>query len=265
MTTPNSTLMIHRPGSHRVSLTDLRYNIPTPMAMGPRHKPIPHWQVVEAITEQVAARGWTVAKQELAVARKGHMLFGVMDLRQGGPDPYSGDPLSPLPKGLGTCFGFRSSTNQSFALRGVAGTRVFVCDNMALSGTEFVMRHKLTLHLNLPMLISQALNKFIHQSQQLIEALDRMRLTLLTDQAAKTRIFDLVNQGAMPLHLFDDVSRFYFKPTEEEPDCQPRTAWGLHNACTRAMKVLSPAAHYTNTLNVGRVFQMANTEPVSMV
>ena len=92
-----------------------------------------------------------------------------------------------------------------------------------------------------------------------------MRLTLLSDQAAKTRIFDLFNQGAMPRHLFDDVSRFYFKPTEEEPDCQPRTAWGLHNACTRAMKVLSPAAHYTNTLNVGRVFQMANAEPVNMV
>ena len=249
--TSNSTLMIHRPGSHRVTPEDLRFKIPHPRPLGPRHKPIPHWQIVETIREEVALRGWSVQKEELAVARKGQMLFGVMDLRRGGPAE------STLPDGLGTCFGFRSSTNQSFALRGVAGSRVFVCDNMVLSGSEFVMRHKLTLHLNLPHLISQALNKFVHQSRQLVEDLDRVRLTLLSDQAAKTRIFDLFNQGAMPLHLFDDVSRFYFKPTDEEPDCQPRTAWGLHNACTRAMKVLSPAAQYTNTISVGAAFEMA--------
>jgi len=264
MTTTNGTLMMHRPGSHHVQLSDL-YALGTPEPMGPRHRPIPHYEVVEAITKQVHDRGWTVAKTQLGVAQKGHMLFGVMDLRD---YRVQGVDSSALQRdGLGTCFGFRSSTNQSFALRGVAGARVFVCDNLSLSGSEFVMRHKLTLYLNLQLLISEALNKFVHQSRALLADMDRLRHTILTETAAKTRIFDLFNAGAMPLHLFDDVSRCYFHPTDDEPDCQPRTAWGLHNACTRMLKVLKPAAQYNHTLNVGRVFQLAsaNTSPVNMV
>jgi hypothetical protein len=243
-THPTSQLLTHK-GSHRVTRQDL-HTLGAPLAMGPRHRPIAHYEIVDQLHDAIEDRGWSVAKEALAVARKGHMLFGVMDLR----GPADTDDL-------GTCFGFRSSTNQSFALRGVAGARVLVCDNMVLSGSEFVMRHKLTLHLNLPLLISQALNKFITQSKALFTDLDNLRTRRLSTGAAKTRIFDLFNKGAMPLHLFDDVSNFYFNPTDATPDCTPRTAWGLHNACTRSMKVLSPTAQFTNTLNVGREFQLA--------
>jgi hypothetical protein len=240
-----STLMIHKPGSFRVSLDQLRH-LPVPEAMGPRHRPIPHHILVDTIVDQVTDRGWTVAKQQLATARKGRMLFGLMDLR--GPDTT---------EGLGTTFGFRSSTNQSFAIRGVAGARVFVCDNLALSGQEFVMNHKLTTRLNLPFLISKALNKFIDQSKTLMEDIEKMKRILLTDSTAKIRLFNLFNSGAMPIHLFDDVAQLYFKPQDEHPDCQPRSAWGLHNACTRAIKLLKPAAQFTSTIDVGRQFDLA--------
>jgi hypothetical protein len=39
-------------------------------------------------------------------------------------------------------------------------------------------------------------------------------------------------------------------------DCQPRTAWGLHNAFTRAMKDLVPTSAFNRSVALGRAFGM---------
>ena len=90
-----------------------------------------------------------------------------------------------------------------------------------------------------------------------MQDIENMKKVLLTDSSAKIRLFNLFNNGAMPIHLFDDVSQLYFKPQDEHPDCQPRSAYGLHNACTRAIKLLKPAAQFTSTIDVGRQFDLA--------
>lgn len=250
-----SNLMIHTPGSHVVTRAQLS-TLPPVISMGPRHRPVSHEELITTIHRGVANRGWTVAKEQYGLAQKGHALFGVMDLR--GPATHPG---------LGSAFGFRSSTNQSLAIRGVAGARVFVCDNMCMSGSEFVMRRKSTTYLNLPLIIEQGLNRFIAQSKHLLASVDSLKRTALTENSAKIRIFNLFDKGALPLHLFDDVSRLYFTPSEVHPDCRPRTAWGLHNACTRALKVLKPASQFTCSVSLGQAFQMAHQEraPLEMV
>jgi hypothetical protein len=226
--------------------------------MGRLHKPIPHHILIDTVLDQVADRGWSVAKQQFAVARKGRMLFATMDLR--GP---KGDVTNAeTGDGSSAAFGFRSSVNQTFAIRGVAGQRVWLCDNLCMSGSEFVMRHKLTKLLNLPFLVSGALNKFIEQTETLLGDIEEMRNTVIADREAKVRIFDVFNQGALPLHMFDDVSQLYFRPQDEHPDCQPRTAWGLHNACTRAIKLLNPARQFTAGVDVSRIFKPKATGAV---
>ena len=193
-----SMLSIHSKGSHRVTLEQLR-NLPVPEIMGARHMPVPHWRLIDEIENQVADRRWRVERRDLGVSQKGARLFGTMQLR----GPVEGEDM-------GTCFGFRSSTNQSFAIRGVAGARVFVCDNLMLSGTEFVLNRKHTTLLNLPEMVSKALNKFIDQSRQLFIDIGTMKNNWLDDQTAKLRIFNLFHRGALPLHLFDDVCQYYF-------------------------------------------------------
>ena len=239
-----SVLMMH--GSRYVTLDALR-RLTTPEPMGSWHRPVPHHILVATIMDQIAERGWSVAKSRLGIAGRGHRLFGVLDLRR----PAGADTL-------GVAFGFRSSTNESLAIRGVAGARVFVCDNLALSGEEFVMRRKSTTRLHLPLLVSEALDRFLGQSKQLLEDIYRLRESTLSDRLAKIRIFDLFNAGALPLHLFDDVSQLYFSPEDDHPDCSPRSLWGLHNACTRAIKRLKPAPQFISTIRVGRQFQLAS-------
>lgn len=249
----DSQLCIHTPGSHFVAYEALR-NLPEPESMGSRHLPVPHWKLVDTIRDQVADRGWTVHKEKLGISQKGKRLFGTMQLR--GPDTMDG---------MDTCFGFRSSTNQSFAIRGVAGSRIFVCDNLVLSGDEFVLNRKSTTLLNLPQMVSVALNKFIDQGKQLLLDIDLMKQNWIDNQTAKLRIFNLFHQGAMPLHLFDNVCGNYFSPQDEHVDCQPRTMWGLHNACTRAIKLLKPAAQFSASIDVGRQFHLATGDVKKLV
>ena len=248
-----SMLSIHSKGSHRVTLEQLR-NLPVPEIMGARHMPVPHWRLIDEIENQVADRRWRVERRDLGVSQKGARLFGTMQLR----GPVEGEDM-------GTCFGFRSSTNQSFAIRGVAGARVFVCDNLMLSGTEFVLNRKHTTLLNLPEMVSKALNKFIDQSRQLFIDISTMKNNWLDDQTAKLRIFNLFHRGALPLHLFDDVCQYYFDAQDDHPDCQPRSMWGLHNACTRAIKRLKPAAQFSSTIDVGRQFHLATGDTAQLL
>ena len=242
-------LMIHTPGSHYVSLDALR-TIPTPQSMGPRHQPIPHSLLVDTVLDQISNRGWSVKKMKLGVSAKGQKLFGTMDLNGVTHDK----PVAET----GITFGFRSSTNESLAIRGVAGVRVFVCDNLCMSGETFVMRRKSTTLLNLPLLINKGLNKFLDQSRLLEQGIEHLKTKYLSDDEAKQNIFNLFNEGTMPLHLFDDVAKYYFNPQDDQPDCMPRTKWGLSNACTRSIQKLKPAAQFDCSLNVGRYFRLAN-------
>ena len=65
--------------------------------------------------------------------RDGSRFFGTLDL------------ASPLAERTSLCVGIRNSTDQSFPLGFVAGSRVFVCDNLAFR-SELMVRRKHTLH-----------------------------------------------------------------------------------------------------------------------
>jgi hypothetical protein len=239
-------------GSQTVTLDALR-TIPIPPALGSRHAPIPHAALVEALVEGITGRGWRVHDMDLVVAAHGAMIFGTMDLR----DPPLGKP-GVEGKDTGTLFGFRSSTDQSLAIQGVAGKRVFVCSNMCFSGDLFVMRRKSTTRIDLPEVINAGLDQFLTQSRTLDANLDRLRNTALTDTDAKARIFDVFNAEVLPSRLLKPMAEYYFRPTEEQTDLQPRSLWGLNNAATRSVQLLkSPAQQFDAAQNVGQHFQLA--------
>lgn len=254
-----SGLVIHRPGSQKITLDQLR-ELPIPEALGSRHRPVPHATLVDALTQGIEKRGCKITKMDLAIAGKGSKLFGTMDISWFAgkvPTTLRGWQNDTSEYETGTIFGFRSSTDQSFAVKGVAGARTFVCDNMAFAGEEFVLSRKHTLYMNLPEVISTGLNKFLEQADILRHNIERLKGDRISDAQAKTQIFDLFNAGALPLHLFDDVARHYLQPQENQPDCLPRTMWGLTNACTRAIKVLKPEAQFNSAKNIGRHFHLA--------
>jgi hypothetical protein len=248
----SSTLSAHSPKFHSKLVTlDALRALPEPQALGRMHKPVHHAALVDSIHREIDNRGYLVTREELALAANQAALFGVMDLV---PKDDQVNLVGNQERGMS--FGFRNATDQSMAIKAVAGARVFVCDNLALSGSMFAMERKNTTGLDLGDAVARGFDKFLDHARVLEVSITRLQMTRLTDGMAKELIFDIFSLRVLPSRLFDDVDRFYFKPTDETPDCQPRTYWGLHNACTRAMKDLSPVRGFHANVALGNVFGM---------
>lgn len=221
--------------------------LPEPRARGSVHNPIPHHLLVSALRVEAMERGYDVRREELALGMNGSALFGVLDLMPSGVV---------VAEDRGLSLGFRNSVNSTLSIKVVAGTRVFVCDNLALSGDLIALQRRNTKGLDLEVALAEGFNKFLQHSSALDRQIMRLQAASITDMAAKAKVFDLFSQQVVPVHLFDDVDANYFRPADDMLDCQPRTEWGLHNAFTRAMKKLAPTRAFAANVALGRAFGM---------
>lgn len=224
--------------------------LPFPLKCGPLHQPVPHGVLVTAIKSEAAARGYTPGRGKYALARGGRRMFGVMELTQ--PDVTWEDRSMAI--------GFRNSIDTSLAITVVAGARVFTCDNMVLSGDGSALWHRNTIGLDLAAAIKAGFDKFLEHARALHYQIGELQFASLSDEAAKAKLFDLFARRVLPLRLFEPVERYYFQATSATPDCQPRSLWGLHNACTRGLKQLHPARAFTANMALGTAFGLSHVQ-----
>jgi hypothetical protein len=217
--------------------------MPTPDAMGARHRPIPHIEFVDTLLEECGRFGWEVVKERYSVKDKGNGLYGVLDFK---PATEGAEMTNSL--------GFRGSNAQKIAREVVAGKKVEVCDNGIFSGDMIAMHNKQTSGLDIREAIRRALDAYAEQVLSLEKALERLGNTNISDDQAKCRIHDVFAQGIMPSRLFGETSKNFFRPEAGWTDCEPRTLLGLHNAHTRAVKGMKPAPAFEATNELGREF-----------
>jgi hypothetical protein len=237
-------------GKNMVSRDDLAA-MPLPESCGPKHHPVPHIAVVEAIGAAARDRGLGILREEFALQRDGDMIFGVFDLRAigaGGDMPLVQNDES------GMSLGFRGSNDRQMSIQMVAGRRVFVCDNLAFSGDMFAMRRKHTSGLDLGEEIGEGIDRYLTHSVRLANQIERLRNDSMHDDTAKRLIFDAFHQRVLPISHFPRVARNYLTPTEEMVDCQPRNRWGLHNAFTREIRTMRPEKRFERAVGLGRFF-----------
>ncbi len=84
-------------------------------------KPIAHAALIDELENSLAFRHISIVRDEYAVSPDGMRLFGLLELNA----EY---------EGVRFAIGLRNANDKSMRLGMVAGYRVFVCDNMALSG-----------------------------------------------------------------------------------------------------------------------------------
>ena len=227
--------------------------LPPPIPRGPIHQPVAHGRLVAMLKMTALTRGYHISREEFALARNGQRLFGVMDLVRPPAVAVSHEWLNDR----GLSIGFRNSTDESLAITMVAGVKVFVCDNLALSGDMIALQRRNTTGLDLAAELTDGFDRFLTHADALNVRITQLQGKPVTDLQAKARIFDLFAERVLPMRLFTDVGRCYFHPTEATPDCQPRTEWGLHNAFTRALKKLAPARAFTANVALGQAFGLS--------
>lgn len=219
--------------------------LPEPVRRGNVHTPVPHGLLVKAIKVAAEARGYEVTRGKYALGRNAQRMFGVLDL----VPPGVGNP-----EDRGVALGFRNSTNSRFGITVVAGSRVFVCDNLALSGDLIALKRRNTSGLDLEEAMLDGFDRFIAHVRVFDRQIERLQATPLTPAMAKQQIYDLFAHRVLPLRLFQDVTRYYFRPDDEMTDCRPRSLWGLHNSCTRALKKLTPTRAFHANIALGQTF-----------
>lgn len=241
-----SAVLSHKKKNPLATIEQLR-TMPAPIALGTVHEPIPHWLLATALKVEAQERGYDVRREQYALGMEGSALFGVLDLMPAGVIAMEERGLS---------LGFRNSVNSTLAIKVVAGTRVFVCDNLALSGDMIALQRRNTRGLDVEAAIKEGFDKFLMHAGSMDRQIARMQAAVITDMAAKARVFDAFAQRVVPVHLFDDVEAAYFRPADDMTDCQPRTEWGLHNAFTRALKKLGPSRAFASNVALGKLFGM---------
>lgn len=207
--------------------------VPTPAATA-THKPIPHIDVVNALTETLGFRRISVVADEFAVSRDGMRMFGVMELDQG-------------MHGARFALGIRNSHDKSFRLAVTVGYRVFVCENLAFSGDFSPVLAKHSKNFSLQNALSIGVDDMQRNFTPMVEAVDRWRASQITDVDARMVIYRAFIEAELdvPRHLARSVHDLYFNPRHE--DFAPRTMWSLSNAFTSSLKELDPIPQYKAT------------------
>lgn len=203
-------------------------------------RPIAHADLVLAIDRQLRARGIGIRKEQFAIQREGARLFAVLDLSLESSDEFS------------AAMGVRTANDRSMALEIAVGIRVFVCDNLAFSGDLIALRRRHTAKFDLDADIARAMGRYEGHLLSLQHTIARLQEQPLTDEAARLLLFEIFRREVLPIRHFRRVANTYFAPAADMPDVAPRTVWGLHNACSRAIRDMAPAPAFEATVELGK-------------
>jgi hypothetical protein len=215
--------------------------VPTPIGTA-THKPIPHHEVVQALTETLGFRHIGVHKEEYCVSRDGMKMFGIMELET----TFGGCRFA---------LGLRNSHNKTLALALTVGYRVMVCENLAFHGDITPVMRKHTKNTNLIQSLTLGVDTMQRQFEPMVQAVSRWQESLISDVTAKLMIYEAFIEGAidLPKHLARPTHDYYFNPPH--PEFAPRTMWSLQNSFTGAFKQLEPIPQQLAAGNFARFIE----------
>lgn len=185
--------------------------------------PVKHSLVLDLVAGMLEQSGFSIQREQLGLARDRHRFFGTLDLK------------SELVPGITLAVGVRNSTDQSFPLGFCAGSRTFVCDNLAFS-SELIVKRKHTKNGELRFreaisLAVQDLTQFQAAETRRIEYMQGTDLRPFEAEAFLLAAFEKGILSARTLPKAIDAYRtpaFDWGPTDR--------VWHLFNAMNLAMQ-----------------------------
>lgn len=241
-----STLIAHN-GTEKVTFEQLK-GVATPPSTR-FWRPVSHVELIETIKEGLSERGFVVEREDYAIGNEGQRLFGTMDLHGEGSTDLITDAL-----------GLRHDNVKRMAQQIIAGKRIFVCDNMAFSGDVTILKQKHTWGYNLRELIQRGLDSWQRKRVNMAQSIERMQNTPINDTTAQAILGKALYDGVTTFQVFKVAYDLYFEKAVRQPelypDCAPRSAWGLHNAYTRAIKLSTINVQFETNIELGKLFNL---------
>jgi len=198
--------------------------VPTPKGTASWH-PVPHTEVIDAVTEVVQANDWEIFDEQYGLARDGQRMFGVMRINRSSSREWS------------RCIGIRNSHDQSLAVGLSAGISVMVCSNLAFGGT-MVLKRRHTSRILLKSLVLEAVMELETQFLTLEESAENLKDHYLRDDQARVAIVKAAEANAINSCDILPVFREFKHP--RHLDFSEPTGWSLLNAFTETAKKYTP-------------------------
>jgi hypothetical protein len=188
----------------------------------------PHNHLAETLSTigQDILKGFSLYKEQYALAREGNQMFGVLVFRKDNTE-------------LGLSIGFRNSYDKSMAIGIAIGAEVFVCDNLALTGDITVLKkHTANVWASLEDTAISTLYRSQKNFEKIIEDSVSLQGKNIDNAGAFKMIGLLFGHGILTLRQLPIVKKEWLNPAYE--DLKPRTMWSFYNACTEALKSCPP-------------------------
>lgn len=209
--------------------------------------PVKHATVVDTVQQSLAAAGFAVRRATFGLARDNHRMFATLDL------------TSELAFGVSLAVGVRNSTDKSFPIGFCAGSRTFVCDNLAFrSELTITKKHTRNGRVRFEGEIARGIATLTAFRQHEAERVIALHECDMTDQAAEALMLRSFEQGIVSHRLLPKVIQEWRKPSFEA--FAPRTAWSVLNAFTTALgprAKSNPQEHARMTMRVGALVDTA--------
>lgn len=209
-----------------------------PESMGPRHQPIPHIELIESVENSLRSYGLTIVQEQFGSLKDGSRFFGLLEINgKQTENDYT------------TVIGLRGSHDQSIAAGIVAGSGVFVCDNLCFSG-EVKIGTKQTTNImeRLPELVDQAVNGVGRLIEMQHERFGAYKRAVLPKRVGDAAIIEMVRREAIPSSKVAQIVKEWDHPSHEEFAQDGFTAWRLHNAVTESYKPAEGGNTYMGVL-----------------
>lgn len=215
-----SNLMLHS-GSRSVDRPTLE-SIDAPPATDTWF-PVRHGDVLGRAVGLLEGAGFRVEKSRYGLSTDNHRFFGVLDLSL--PVGYDGVKLA---------VGIRNSTDKTFPIGLAAGTRVFVCDNLAFSAELTVTRKHTRNGMDR---WTEAIGGAVHRLDQFQRAesvrIERLQGCHLGLPEADSFILRAWESGILSTRQLPDAVKQWRDPQYDWG--REGTAWHLYNAMTHAL------------------------------
>jgi hypothetical protein len=192
--------------------------------------PVKHATVIDTVGAALEDAGFSVKAQKFALSRGDHRLFCTMDL------------ASPLSDGVAVAVGVRNSTDKSLPLGFCAGSRVFVCDNLAFRSELMVRRkHSRFGQERFREAICQAVGQLQAFKANEERRIFRLRHALVSDELAESYMLRGYERGVVSHRLLPLVIREWRQPSTPRLH-EGSEAARLHAGDARQRPVLRPAS-----------------------
>jgi Domain of unknown function (DUF932) len=189
-------------------------------------KPISHDRVLDTALQTLGEAGYQVGSTKLGVSHEGQRFFGTLDL------------VAPLAPGVALAVGLRNSADKSLPMGFCAGSRVFVCDNLAFRADLLVKRkHTANGQARFSADIAAAVESLASFRDAEAGRIAALQRRFLSDAEAESLMLRAcIQRGIVAQSQLGSIFAEYHEPRHQE--FQARTAWSLLNAFTEVLRNL---------------------------